>query len=233
MFPVVGSALSKTSRRLNRRRGGSPRARATRSHGSVESIVPGSGERTRCRGFGTLPSTRRTALCDRRVAITRDKGQRELDQNGMRTTIARISLVRRHRNFEQSRDCTKCVRRGFPRAFAREIIGRERERERERRRAPIRSKFGTRACRRAKIKGHKSCVRLASPMNINENHCAVYRPINPRVKIFRLWWCFIGRCCTAPLSRGRRGGRGNVIISPIDHPTRGPSTLFGPFVRRA
>jgi len=36
-----------------------------------------------------------------------------------------------------------------------------------------------------------------------------------------------------PRSLGRRGGRGNVIISPIDHPSRGPSTLFGPFVCRA
>lgn len=66
-------------------------------------------------------------------------------------------------------------------------------------------------------------------MNINENHCVVYRPINPRVKIFRLRWCFIGRCPTAaaPFS-GSETVEGNIIISPIDHPTRRPTSFLDP-----
>lgn len=69
-------------------------------------------------------------------------------------------------------------------------------------------------------------------MNINGNHCAVYRPINPRVKIFRLRWCFIGRCSAAAppsITAGRRRrDEGDIIISPIDHPTRGPTPFLDP-----
>jgi len=206
MFPVVGSALSKTSRRLNRARA------ATRSHGSVESIVPGSGERTRCRGFGTLPSTRRTALCDRRIAITRNKGERvgpERNTDDDRSNIARA------RSTIAISSSLAIVRSAFDAdslARSRSFRERERERERERRRWHTqRGKFGTRAfvaARKLKAINH-ACVSHRRPMNINENHCAVYGPINPGVKIFRLWWCFIGRCSTTPLSRtaGRPGER--------------------------
>lgn len=67
------------------------------------------------------------------------------------------------------------------------------------------------AVRKLKTINH-ACVSHRRPMNIYENHCVVYRPINPGVKIFRLRWCFIGRWlrAAAPLSGGTemRGSRG-------------------------
>lgn len=77
-------------------------------------------------------------------------------------------------------------------------------------------------------------------MNIYENHCVVYRPINPGVKIFQSSVVFYrSLLCSVPSggaemrgSRGKEGGRArgkkDAVISPIDHPTREPTPFLDP-----
>lgn len=70
-------------------------------------------------------------------------------------------------------------------------------------RAMFRSKFGTRArvaVRKLKTINH-ACVSHRRPMNINENHCVVYRPINPGLK-----YSVFGGVLSVAAPRGSRDG---------------------------
>lgn len=111
----------------------------------------------------------------------------------------------------------------------------------------VNSKRARVAVRKLKTINH-ACVSHRRPMNIYENHCVVYRPINPGVKIFQssvVFYRSLLRGSSVPSggtemrgSRGKEGG-GNVrregargkkdaVISPIDHPTREPTPFLDP-----
>lgn len=85
------------------------------------------------------------------------------------------------------------------------------------------------AVRKLKTINH-ACVSHRRPMNINENHCVVYRPINPGLKYSVFGGVLSVAAPRGSSAHGRRGeaAEGN-IISPIDHPTRGPTPFLDPF----
>jgi len=216
MFPVVGSALSKTSRRLKRR----ARARARREATDLSSQL--SPEAATEGDAAALGRTRRAALCGGRVAITRTKAR---DFGPERNTDDDRSNIAISSNLAITREIQSAFGAD---SLARSLREREKERPRRRRRkrnadtlrSAVNSECARVAARKLKAINH-ACVSHRRPMNINENHCAVYRPINPGVKIFRLWWCFIARC-SALSGSGTVGGTSLLVLSIIRPEDRPP-----------